>query len=50
MAARASQSDVRLAIRRASADVKVAGSSVRGLRNRAFIGGNAKEDGKKGRN
>lgn len=34
----------------ASADVKVAASGVRRLRNRAFIGGNASEDGEMGRN
>ncbi len=50
MAARAWDGNVRPAIRRASADVKVAANGVRRLRNRAFIGGNAWEDGKKGRN
>jgi hypothetical protein len=50
MAARALREDVRSLTRCASADVKVAGSGVRMLKNRAFIGGHVREDGKKGRN
>jgi hypothetical protein len=50
MAARAWNGNVRPAIRRASADVKVAASGMRRLRNLAFMGGNAREDGKKCRN
>jgi hypothetical protein len=50
MAARALRGDARPPIRRARADVKFAGNGVSTLRNRAFIGGNVREDGKKGRN